>query len=120
MRQPDVRRQLLDIDAGDGSLHFVLENIGCLPAHTVRVRFSRAVRDLAGLRVGDNPLYTQLGFLAPGRRLPLFVDTLTGYLQRRQPMCFDVRLAWCDDAGTPRRRTISHDLTAWTQLRTTL
>jgi hypothetical protein len=111
---------ILDVDAGDGSLHFVLENIGTMPAHAVRVRFSRALRDLAGLRVGDNPLFTHLEFLAPGRRLTLFVDTLPGFLARRQPMRFDVKLAWCDDAGRPQRRSITHDLTAWTQLRTTL
>ena len=111
---------ILDVDTTDGHLHFVLANIGPLPAHAVRVRFSHVVRNLAGLRVGDNPLYAQLEFLAPGRRLPLFVDTLTGYLRRRQPMRFNVRLDWCDDAGHAQRRTITHDLTAWTQLRTTL
>ena len=118
---PAAADVILDIEVeADGTLHLVLANIGTAPAHAVRVRFGRALRDLAGLRVNDNPLFTNLGFLAPGRRVRLFVDTLAGYQKRRQPMAFDVKLEWRDDAGTPRRRTIAHDLTAWTQLRTTL
>jgi hypothetical protein len=117
---PAAADVILDVDVRNGTLHFVLHNIGLQPAHAVRVRFSRVLRDVAGLRVGDNPLYTQLAFLAPGRQLALFVDTLAGYMQRRQPMQFDVRLTWCDDAGRPQHRSLSHDLTAHTQLRSTL
>lgn len=112
---------ILDIEVdADGTLHFVLANIGAAPAHLVRLKFSRALRDLAGQRVNDNPLYTQLGFLAPGRRVRLFVDTLAGYAKRRQPLAFGVTLAWCTDAGTAARRTLRHDLAAWMQLRTTV
>jgi hypothetical protein len=81
------------------ALHFVLANIGLAPAHAVRPRFSRALRDVAGLRVNDNPLFTLLEFLAPGRRVRLFIDTLSGYT---------------------RRRKLTHDLAAWTALRDTL
>ena len=108
----------IEVDA-DGTLHLVLANIGPAAAHAVRVRFSRALRDLAGQRLNDNPLFTHLGFLSPGRRVRLFVDTLAGYARRRQPLAFGVTITWHDDAGTAHRRAIAHDLTAWTQLRTT-
>ena len=118
---PATADVILDIELdADGTLHFVLANIGAAPAHVVRVKFSRALRDLAGERVNDNPLYTHLGFLAPGRRVRLFVDTLAGYAKRRQPLAFSVTLVWCTDAGSAQRRTISHDLAAWMQLRTTV
>jgi hypothetical protein len=117
---PPAADPIVDIEVDpDGTLHLVLANTGPAAAHMVRVRFSRALRDLAGLRVNDNPLFTHLGFLAAGRRVRLFVDTLSGYAKRRQPMTFTVTLTWLDDAGAAHRRAIAHDLTAWTQLRTT-
>jgi hypothetical protein len=115
-READV---ILDVEIAGGELHVVLASIGPAPAHTVRVRFSRVLRDVAGLRLNDNPLFTQLEFLAPGRRVRHFVDTLAGYAQRRQPMRFEVKLDWCDDAGQPHRRTLTHDLAAWSALRET-
>jgi len=83
------------------------------------VRFSRVLRDVAGQRLNDNPLFTQLEFLGPGRRVRHFVDTLSGYTQRRQPMRFEVKLDWRDDAGHTHRRTLTHDLAAWSALRET-
>lgn len=108
---------LLDTRVDGGALEFVLRCAGPGAAHAVRVRFSRAIRDLAGARVNDNPLFTQLEFLAPGREVVLLVDTLAGYAKRRQPTRFDVRIAWRDDAGRDGRRDLTHDLAAWTQLR---
>lgn len=108
---------LLDTRVDAGALEFVLRCTGPGAAHAVRVRFSRVIRDLAGARVNDNPLFTQLEFLAPGREVVLLVDTLAGYVKRRQPARFDVRIAWRDDAGRDGRRDLTHDLAAWTQLR---
>ena len=108
---------ILDVEVDGGTLHFVLACIGPAPAHAVRVRFSRVLRDVAGLRLNDSPLFTQLEFMAPGKRVRLFVDTLAGYTQRRQPMRFEVKLEWRDDDGEMHRRTLIHDLAAWTMLR---
>lgn len=113
-READV---ILDVEVDGGALHLVLACIGCAPAHAVRVRFSRVLRDLAGLRLNDNPLFTQLEFMPPGKRVRLFVDTLAGYTQRRQPMRFEIKLDWCDDGGQTHRRSLTHDLAAWTALR---
>jgi len=111
---------IFDVEIERGMLHFVLANIGAAPAHAVRVKLDKAVRDLAGLRVNDNALYTNLEFLAPGRRVRLLVDSLAGYVERRQPMKFGVKLQWSDDQDRLLSRSIAHDLTAWTQLRDTL
>ena len=110
---------ILDVEIEAGTLHFVLASIGRAPVHALRVRLSRRVRDLAGLRVDENPLFTRLEFLGPGRRVRLFIDTLEGYVRRRQPLAFEARLEWLDDAGERHRRSIQHDLAAWTQLRET-
>lgn len=112
--RPDV---VLDVEIDRGALHFVLANLGDAPAHALRVGFSRSLRDLAEQRLNDNPLFTQLEFLPPGRRVVLLVDSLAGYLQRRQPPRFEVKLAWQDDAGRAMRRRLTHDLGAWTQWR---
>ena len=109
----------LDIEIERGALYFVLECRGA-HAHAVRVRFSRVIRDLAGLRVNDNPLFSQLEFMPAGRRVRLLVDTLAGFAKRRQPMQFKARLEWLGDDGKRARRTIGHDLAAWSQLRETL
>lgn len=107
---------ILDVQVDRGALHFVLACEGG-HAHGVRVRFSRVIRDLAGQRVNDQPLYTQLEFLAAGRRILLLIDTLAGYQQRRQPMQFEARLEWRSEDGRRMRRVIRHNLSAWTRLR---
>jgi len=107
---------ILDVQVDRGALHFVLACEGG-HAHGVRVRFSRVIRDLAGQRVNDQPLYTQLEFLAAGRRILLLIDTLAGYQQRRQPMQFEARLEWRSEDGRRLRRVIRHNLSAWTRLR---
>jgi len=108
---------ILDVEVDRGVLHFVLANIGTAPAHAVRVKLDKPVRDLADHRLNDNPLYTRLEFLGPGRRIRLLVDALSEYERRRQPMKLGVQLQWIDDAGKARKRALVHDLTAWTQLR---
>lgn len=114
---PDV---LLDVEIERGALLFVLVGLGNTPAHAVRVRLNRAVRDLSGRLVGENPLFTHLELLAPGRRIALLVDSLAGYRARRQPMRFEARIDWRTDDGRALRRTLVHDLTAWSELRTLL
>lgn len=113
---PDV---FLDVEVERGLIHFVLACEGD-HAHGLQARFSRAIRDLAGLRVNDNPLFTRLAFLPAGRRVRLLVDTLAGYQNRRQPLVFDVRLEWRSEDGRRHRRTLHHDLGAWLQLREVL
>ena len=107
---------ILDVLVERGALHFVLACEGG-HAHAVRVRFNRVIRDLAGQKVNDQPLFTQLEFLAAGRRVALLIDTLAGYEQRRQPMQFQARLEWRSDDGRLLRRVIAHDLRAWTLVR---
>lgn len=114
---PDV---LLDVHVERGALLFVLFALGPSPAHAVRVRFNRALRDLEGTLLADNPLFTRLELLVPGRRVELLVDSFAGYRARRQPMQFEVRLDWRSDDGRALRRTLSHDLAAWVGLRTRL
>jgi len=114
--EPDV---FLDVEVERGLIHFVLACEGA-HAHDLRARFSRVVRDAAGLRLNDNPLFTRLSFLPAGRRVRLLVDTLAGYQERRQPMAFDIRLEWRCDDGRRHRRTLHHDLGAWLQLREVL
>jgi hypothetical protein len=116
---PATADVILDVEIERGALHFVLECRGG-HAHALRVRFSRVIRDLAGLRVNHNPLFTQLEFLPAGRRVRLLIDTLAGFEQRRQPMQFQAKLEWHGDDGKLQRRSINHDLTAWTLLRETL
>lgn len=111
--EPDV---ILDFEVARGAIHAILACEGA-HAHGVRVRFSRVIRDLGGLRLNDNPLFSNLEFLPAGRRVRLLVDTVTGYVSRRQPMQFEVRLEWRGEGGARLRRTIRHDLSAWLRLR---
>jgi len=107
---------ILDVEVERGAVHFVLACQGG-HAHGLRVRFSRVIRDLGGLRLNDNPLFSRLEFLPDGRRVRLLVDTLAGYVSRHQPLQFEARLEWRGEDGARLRRTIRHDLTAWLHLR---
>jgi hypothetical protein len=117
---PDASEELLnadvilDVEFDRGLLFLVLENLGDLPAHAVRVRFEGPLNGLGGERRIDRlQLFRRLEFLAPGRRIHVFLDRSALFFAREEPTELAARVTWRTDEGARRSRTIRHDLGAY-------
>jgi hypothetical protein len=110
-RQPDV---VLDVEHDRGLLFLVVQNLGDLPAHTVRVRFDQPLHGLGGERRIDRlQIFRRLEFLGPQRRIRVFLDRTALFFGRDEPTELAVTITWRTDEGSRGRRQISHDLAAY-------
>lgn len=110
-READV---ILDVELDGGLLFLVLENLGKLPAHTVRVRFGGPLHGLGGDRRIDRlQIFRRLEFLGPRRRIRVFLDRTALFFGRDEPTELAVTVTWRTDEGNRRRREIRHDLAAY-------
>jgi hypothetical protein len=111
VHEPDV---ILDVELDRGLLFLALENLGDLPAHTVRVRFEQPLHGLGGERRIDRlQIFRRLEFLGPHRRIRVFLDRTALFFGREEPTELAVTVTWRTDEGQRRRREIRHDLTAY-------
>jgi hypothetical protein len=110
-READV---ILDVELDRGLLFLALENLGDLPAHTVRVRFEQPLHGHAGeKRIDRLHIFRRLEFLGPHRRIRVFLDRTALFFARDEPTQLAVTLTWRTDEGHRRRREIRHDLAAY-------
>ena len=110
-READV---IVDVELERGLLFLVLENLGRLPAHGVRVRFDRPLHGLGGDRRIDRlQIFRRLEFLGPRRRIRVFLDRTALLFGRDEPTELHVTVTWRTDGGERRRREIRHDLAAY-------
>jgi hypothetical protein len=110
-RESDV---ILDVELDRGVLFLVVENLGDLPAHNVRVRFDQPLHGLGGeKRVDRLQIFRRLEFLGPRRRIRVFLDRTALLFGRDEPTDLAVTVTWRTDEGHRRRREIHHDLAAY-------
>ena len=113
-RDPDV---ILDAVFDRGLLFLVLENIGDLPAHAVRVKFGERFSGVGGARRIDRlTLFRKLEFLAPHKAIEVFLDRSASYFARGEPTTLTAAVSWRTPAGVRRRTTIVHDLEIYRDL----
>lgn len=111
MRDADV---ILDVEFERGLLFLVVENLGDVPAHHVRVRFDQPLNGLGGDRRIDRlQVFRRLEFLGPHRRVRVFLDRTASFFGREEPAELAVVVTWRTDDGERRRRAIRHDLAAY-------
>ena len=105
---------ILDVELERGLLFLVLENLGKLPAHNVRVRFDKPLHGLGGDRRIDRlQIFRRLEFLGPRCRIRVFLDRAALLFGREEPTELAVTVTWRTDQNERRRRTIRHDLAAF-------
>ena len=110
-RQADV---VLDVELDRGLLFLVVQNLGDLPAHSVRVRFDQPLHGLGGRRRVDRlQIFRRLEFLGPHRRIRVFLDRTLLFFGRDEPTDLAVTVTWRTDEGFRGRREIQHDLAAY-------
>ena len=105
---------ILDVELERGLLFLVLENLGKLPAHNVRVRFDKPLHGVGGDRRIDRlQIFRRLEFFGPRRRIRVFLDRSALFFAREERTAFEVRLGWRTEDGKRGSRRIRHDLTAY-------
>ena len=107
---------ILDVVFEDGLLFLDVANLGERPAHRVRVRFEPAFRGVGGRRTSSLAVFRRLDFLAPHKRIRVFLDRSDSYFARGEPTRIDVALTWAGDDGTRRSRALRHDLEIYRDL----
>jgi hypothetical protein len=111
---PDV---ILDVVFDRGLLFLVLENIGDLPAHGVRVKFDKRFSGVGGAkRIDRLALFRKLEFLAPRKSIDVFLDRSASYFARGEPTQLTAAISWRTADGERRRATIVHDLEIYRDL----
>lgn len=110
-READV---ILDVEHERGLLFLVVQNLGDLPAHNVRIRFEGPLHGLGGERRIDRlQIFRRLELLGPRRRIRIFLDRAALFFARGEPTELEVTVTWRTDGGERRRREIRHDLAAY-------
>ena len=112
--QPAV---ILDFVFEQGLFHVVVANISDACAYSVSVKFDKPFRGLGGTtEVSSLPLFRQIPFLAPRKRIETFLDTSYAYFQRREPTRITAIISFRDAERRMYERRITHDLSIYKQV----
>lgn len=107
----------VDILFEDGLLFLALENNGERPAFGVKVDWKPGMRGLGGLQESSAlPLFTDLPFLAPGRRIQTFLDESQAYFQREEPTRLKAQVSYRDEKRRRYQLTIEFNLEIYRDL----
>jgi hypothetical protein len=107
---------IFDVVFEDGLLFFELSNRSAVPARKVVTVFRQpivapdGVTDIARLNV-----FKKTEYLAPGKTIRVFVDSVASYFSRRQPNFVHVALSWRQGAESVTSK-ISHDIRIYQDL----
>ena len=96
----------------DAGLFFIsIINIGDKPAFKVSVTFDKKIRGLAGTKeISALPLFNNIEFLAPGKKITTFLDRSESYFGRKGPTKISASISYRDSKGTRYSVKIKHDL----------
>jgi hypothetical protein len=109
--QPEV---IVDFVFDRGLFHVAVANVSDAPAYLVSVKFDKKFRGLGGKReVSSLPLFRQIQFLAPRKRIETFLDTSSAYFQRREPTRITALISFRDARRRVYERRITHDLSIY-------
>ena len=102
---------IVDFVFDRGLLSIAVKNIGARPAYGVRVEFSHRIMGMGGaVEVSALSLFSQLGFLAPGREISTLVDRSASYFRSKQPVEITVNITYQGEEGETYAKIIHHNL----------
>lgn len=112
--QPEV---IVDFLFDQGLFHVSVENVSDAAAYVVSVKFDKKFRGLGGAaEVSSLPLFRQIAFLAPRKRIETFLDTSSAYFQRREPTRLTAMISFRDAQRRSYERRITHDLSIYKEV----
>ncbi len=102
----------------DGLLFISVENYSkTKPAKNVNVAFDVLFSGVGGTKpMNSLPLFREIAFLAPGKRISTFLDTSASYFTGGQPTQFNVTVIYKDLANTKYITTTKHDINLYRQI----
>jgi hypothetical protein len=104
---------IVDFIFEDGLFFIAIENIGERPAYRVAIKFDRPiVGSPEHIVISDLPLFRNIEFLAPRKKITTFVDTSTAYFQNN-PARISATISHIDERGKRHKATIVHDLSIY-------
>jgi len=93
-----------------GLFHLELVNLGRRPALNVSCRFEQPLSGVDGRIVTQLPLFENVPFLMPGKRIRTLLDSSAAYFARGEPTHIAATVSYHDRSGRRHRTTIEHDL----------
>jgi hypothetical protein len=107
---------IFDVVFEDGLLFFELSNRAPAPVRKVATVFRKPVIGPDGVtNISTLNVFTKTEFLAPGKTIRVFVDSVRSYFARRQPNFVHVSVTWKRGAKTITTQ-ISHDVRIYQDL----
>jgi len=107
-RVPEV---ILDLTFRNGLFFIALKNIGDGPAYKVQTKFDREIYGSEGtVKINSLNLFKQIGFLAPGKEITIFLDAAYSYFNGKQPNIISATIMYYDVKKNKRTNLIIHNL----------
>jgi hypothetical protein len=106
--RPEV---IVDFVFEAGLFFIAVENIGERPALKVTVDFDRKITGLGGSsEISTLPLFQNIEFLAPHKRIITFLDSSASYFGRNEPTKVSAKISYRALEGDKFQAVIQHDL----------
>jgi hypothetical protein len=106
--EPDV---IVDFIFERGFFYITVINIGEAPAFQISVNFNCEIRGVAGTKlISEMPLFRNIGFMPPNKRITTFLDTSASYFGRGQPVEIETKISFNDRHGKRYINHIEHNL----------
>jgi hypothetical protein len=121
--QPDARDKplpggdvVLDVVFEAGFFHLELVNLGRRPALNVSCRFEKQLTGIAGTIVTQLPLFENVPFLMPGKRIRTLLDSSAAYFARGEPTTIATTVSYEDRNGRRHQTAIEHNVEIYRDL----
>jgi hypothetical protein len=102
---------IVDFIFEDGLFFVAVINIGPKPALQVHIVFDQKIMGEGGTKeITALALFENIEFLAPGRKITVFVDSSAAYFARKEPTTINVQISYKDADGMKYEANIRHDL----------
>jgi hypothetical protein len=112
--RPEV---IVDFVVDDGLLTIQLKNIGSRSAYLVKTEFDKPFYGLGGAKcISEMRVFRKVDFMPPGKEFSQFVDSLSGYAKRKQPMRVVATVSYRANDGSQFQDRIVHDLRVYLEL----
>jgi hypothetical protein len=107
---------VIDVVFEAGFFHLELVNLGRRPALNVSCRFDKLLTGMHGRVVTQLPLFENVPFLMPGKRIRTLLDSSAAYFARGEPTAITATVSYDDRNGRRHQTAIEHNLEIYRDL----
>lgn len=83
-----------DIAYGDSTIHFIIKNIGQMPARNIRLKFSPPIKSSNEIFAKYSPIINGIPSLAPGQELKTFFGGYIEHNNANLPKTYEVKVSY--------------------------